>query len=85
LVDGTLKGMHHITTLFTVLLTVLLVGCVQFKVKADDVVEDTVDATKDLYSSVKRRRDGKEARTYNHQSPIELDQTDGEGARAPSK
>jgi len=74
--------MNYTTTLLVALLTVLSVGCVQFKVKADDVVEDTVDATKDLYSSVKRRRDGKEARTYNHRSPITVDQTDGEAAVA---
>ncbi len=43
-----------------------LLGCVKLEIKPGDVVADTVDAGKDLYRTIQRKRSGEEERRYTH-------------------
>lgn len=47
-------------------LTVIFQGCVKIQIKPQDIVSDTVAASKDLYETIARKRDGKEERLYTH-------------------
>lgn len=50
------------------------VGCVKLEVK--DVVSDTVDAGKGLYTSAKRKRNGEEQKVYSYALPSESEELD---------
>ena len=45
---------------------VLVTGCIKIQVKPKDVVSDTVSAGKDLYTTIKRKKNGTEERVYTH-------------------
>lgn len=51
----------------------VLSGCVKIQFKPQELVSDTVSATKDLYETVKRKRDGTEERLYTHTVAISSD------------
>jgi|GEM_PF-6406767 len=60
--------------MFKNILCLALVGfvtsaCVKFEIKPGSVVEDTVEAGKDLYHTLKRKRSGEEERVYTHSLP----------------
>ena len=42
-------------------------GCVQIEI--GNAVSDTVDASKELYQTIKRKRNGEEERKYSHSIP----------------
>lgn len=62
--------------LFVIALSFLIHGCVKFEIKPGDVVSDTVDAGKDLYTTIKRKRDGEEERSYSHSVASETQEGD---------
>lgn len=48
------------------LIAIYSVGCVKLEVKPGRVVADTVDAGKNLFSTIKGKRNGEEEREYKH-------------------
>ena len=48
------------------MLSSALAACVKFEINPGNVVSDTVDAGKQLYQTVKRKRNGEEEREYTH-------------------
>ena len=50
--------------------TALTAGCVKFDVKPEHVVAETVEASKDAFNAINRKRKGEELRTFTHQLPL---------------
>lgn len=53
-------------TLLSLLIVMSVSACVKLEIKPGSVVADTVDAGKNLYTSVKRNRNGEDQREYSH-------------------
>ena len=63
-------------------LALLGTGCIRLEFKPGDLITDTVDAGKGLYTTIKRKRNGQEARLYEHTLPVAAGQSDAETASA---
>lgn len=63
------------------LTAVITAGCVKVEVKPEEIVSDAVNASKSVYSSVQRKRDGLEERRFSHKMAIEANTTDPDTAR----
>ena len=62
---------HSQRLLFSLIATTALrAGCVKFDVKPEHVVAETVEASKEAFSAINRKRTGEELRTFTHQLPI---------------
>ena len=63
----------------------VLSGCLKLEVKPDHVVADAVDAGKELYTTIKRKNDGKEERLYSHTIPSSRKSEDAQNVQACKK
>ena len=59
-----------------VALTVLVSGCVKLELNPGNIINDTIEASKNLYKTVKRNSNGEEERIYNHSIPSKDSQHD---------
>lgn len=48
------------------LVSITLASCVKLQINPGNVVGDTVDAGKEVYTTIKRKRNGEEERIYSH-------------------
>ena len=61
-------------------LCMLMSACVKLEIKPKDIVSDSVAAGKDLYRTVKRKKNGTEEREYTHTIPVDAEKSDAEVA-----
>lgn len=58
--------------------TLFFSGCVKLEINPGSIVNDTIEAGKDLYQTVKRKNNGEEERVYNHSIPSSNAQLDNQ-------
>lgn len=68
----------------TIVLTfsaVLISGCLKVEVKPQELVTDTIDASKGAYNSFVKKREGYKKRTFSHTLHISENDDESEAAR----
>lgn len=53
-------------------------GCVKLELNPGNLINDTIEASKELYKTVKRKSNGEEERIYNHSIPATNSQYDNQ-------
>lgn len=61
-----MKKFHPIRCCLVLMLCLLLSSCLKLQINPGDVVGDSVDAGKELYQTIKRKRNGEEERQYTN-------------------
>lgn len=68
--------LKQLTTI--IILTLFVTGCVKLELNPGNIISDTIEASKSLYKTVKRKNNGEEERIYSHSIPSSESQLDSQ-------
>lgn len=67
--SGKIRNVTLKKLLIIALCSVASTSCVKLELNPGNLINDTIEASKDLYKTVKRNNNGEEERIYNHSIP----------------